>query len=119
MEDWELDGRWFLRVRSSGIPAHPHGDGGEPWADQVVDQHWDLSIPLVTKDTETIPGKALGPDADPSSFLAAAAREQRPLGIALNGIPFFSLITADDGEALDWAVCRKTPVDAVCRAPFS
>ena len=41
---------------------------------------------------------ALQRDVDPTEFLVAAAQENRPLGMALNGVPFFSPLTAAGEE---------------------
>lgn len=92
--DWDRKGRWFMRLRSSGIPAHSYGQAYEPWGHLVIDQQWDVTIPIITEEDEIDDGRALRKDVDPTAFLAAAAREDRPLGMALNGVPFFSPLTA-------------------------
>lgn len=80
-----------MRLLSSGIPAHAYGEAYESWTDLVVDQHWDVTVPVISEDDEeTNTQQALERHFDPAEFLVAAARQGRPLGIALNGVPFFS-----------------------------
>lgn len=69
-----------------------------------MDQHWDVTIPLIVSEEDItdddaednsrfVQQRALEGDVDPVEFLVVAAREDRPLGIALNGVPFFSALT--------------------------
>lgn len=56
-----------------------------------MDQHWDVTIPLISEDDyETNDRQTLERHFDPAEFLTAAARQGRPVGMALNGVPFFS-----------------------------
>lgn len=90
-----------MRLVSSGIPAHPYGQGSEQqqWSHLVKEQQWDFTIPLITSDEHQDEDRidaqmlALRGDVDPIDFLVEAAREDRPIGIALNGVPFFSPLT--------------------------
>lgn len=84
-----------MRLRSSGIPAHSYGQAYEPWDELVKDQEWDMTVPIDFDDDDRADTEAaLQRDVDPTEFLVAAAREGRPLGMALNGVPFFSPLTA-------------------------
>lgn len=79
-----------MRLRSSGIPKHSYGKAHVPWDHLVVDQHWEITIPIVTEEDATTAQVGVRRDVDPREFLLAAARDDRPLGMALNGVPFFS-----------------------------
>ncbi|CAM9894829.1 unnamed protein product, partial [Laminaria digitata] len=91
---------WFMRLRSSGIPAHSYGQAYEPWDHLVKDQEWDMTVPIDFDEDADTEG-ALRRDADPTEFLMAAAREDRPLGMALNGVPFFSPLTASGADTVN------------------
>lgn len=83
-----------MRLLSSGIPAHAYGEANKSWAELVVDQQWNFTIPLVSEDGNGgAIDEALERDVDPTEFLVAAAQADRPLGMALNGVPFFSPLT--------------------------
>lgn len=82
-----------MRLQSSGFPAHPYGHAYESWTDLVLDQQWDITIPIISEEDPTDDQQALPRDVDPVEFLVTAAREERPLGMALNGVPFFSPLT--------------------------
>lgn len=86
-----------MRLRSSGIPAHSYGQAYEPWDHLVKDQEWDITVPIEFDEGADTEG-ALQRDVDPTEFLVAAAQENRPLGMALNGVPFFSPLTAAGEE---------------------
>lgn len=83
-----------MRLISSGIPAHSYGQAEETWDHLVQEQQWDFTIPLYSDEDEVDARTALLRDVDPAEFLTDAARENRPIGIALNGVPFFSPLTA-------------------------
>lgn len=83
-----------MRLQSSGIPAHIYGQAHEPWGDLVKDQQWDITIPVISDENEINPLEVPRHDVDPTQFLITAAQEDRPLGMALNGVPFFSPLTA-------------------------
>lgn len=96
--DWEQDGQWFLRIQSAGIPAHAYGEGHVMWTELVVDQAWDVAIPIISEEDEaTIVQEALRQEINSTECLITAARENRPLGMALNGVPFFSPYTEEGG----------------------
>lgn len=84
-----------MRIQSSGIPAHSYGKGNSSWADRVIDQKWDVAIPLVSEKAKYIARGVVGQHVDPAEFLLTAARENQPIGMALNGVPFFSPLTAE------------------------
>lgn len=92
-----------MRLISSGIPAHSYGQAEEPWDHLVKEQQWDFTVPLYSYDDESDAQASLLRDVDPSEFLTDAARENRPIGIALNGVPFFSPLTAtgEQGYSLE------------------
>lgn len=82
-----------MRLQSSGIPAHRYGHAYESWTDLVLDQQWDITIPIISEEDQADDQQALRRDVDPTEFLVTTAREKRPLGMALNGVPFFSPLT--------------------------
>lgn len=96
-----------MRLLSSGIPAHSYGQGNgghQQWSHLVVEQQWDFTIPLISsdgdEDEEGIDAQVIAlRHVDPVDFLVEAAREDRPIGVALNGVPFFSPLTPT-GELL-------------------
>ncbi|CAM9193439.1 unnamed protein product, partial [Discosporangium mesarthrocarpum] len=97
-QDWEQNGRWFLRVRSTGIPSHPYGKAYKPWTDKVIPQDWDMRIPLTSESSgKNSTGVVSDLETDPQAFLTAASQEGKPLGIALNGVPFFSPMSPSAG----------------------
>ncbi|CAN0415138.1 unnamed protein product, partial [Ectocarpus sp. 12 AP-2014] len=100
-QDWDRQGSWFMRLVSSGIPAHSYGRGDEPWDHLVKEQQWDLTIPLISDEDGIDAQIALGRDVDPTEFLTKAAREDRPIGMALNGVPFFSPLTATGADTVN------------------
>lgn len=94
--DWEQDGQWFLRIQSAGIPAHAYGEAHVTWSELVLDQSWDVAIPIISDEDEaTIAQGAQRQEINSTECLIAAARGNRPLGIALNGVPFFSPFTEE------------------------
>lgn len=101
-----------MRLQSSGIPAHRYGHAYESWTDLVLDQQWDITIPIISGEEETDEKQALRHDVDPTEFLVTAAREERPLGMALlNGVPFFSPLTPA-GTSTTVSHTRQTRVEA-------
>ena len=102
--DWDRNGRWFMRLRSSGIPAHSYGQAYEPWDHLVKDQEWDITVPIDFDEDADAEG-ALQRGVDPTEFLVAAAKGDRPLGMALNGVPFFSPLTASGEEWFSFGIC--------------
>lgn len=82
-----------MRLQSSGIPAHRYGHAYESWTDLVLDQQWDITIPIISEEDQADDQQALRRDVNPTEFLVTAAQERRPLGMALNGVPFLSPLT--------------------------
>lgn len=82
-----------MRLISSGIPAHSYGQGTQQWDHLVTEQQWDITIPLISDEDEIEALSPLQRDVEPTEFLVEAAREDRPIGMALNGVPFFSPLT--------------------------
>ncbi len=78
-----------MSLISSGIPAHSYGN--EEWGHLVEEQRWNFTIPLSDDGIDV--HTTLRRDVDPTEFLVEAAQEDRPIGIALNGVPFFSPMT--------------------------
>lgn len=91
--DWNRNGRWFMRLISSGIPVHSYGQGKQQWDHLVAEQQWDITIPLISDEDGIDAFTALQRNVEPTEFLIEAAREDRPIGMALNGVPFFSPLT--------------------------
>lgn len=82
-----------MRLISSGIPAHSYGQGKQQWDHLVTEQLWDITVPLISDEDGIDTLTALQRDVEPTEFLVEAAREGRPIGMALNGVPFFSPLT--------------------------
>lgn len=98
--DWDRNGRWFLRLISSGIPAHPYGQGEQQWDHLVTEQQWDITIPIISDEDGIDALSTLQRDVEPTEFLVESAREDRPIGMALNGVPFFSPLTPTGATSL-------------------
>jgi hypothetical protein len=91
-QDWKQeDGRWILSIQdiSGGRPSHAFGTraGGEDWVQHILPRNWTMQYP------QFFPGEEREPIAvDPFSF--ALEHAGVPIGIALNGVPFYSALTS-------------------------
>eukprot|EP00752_Nemacystus_decipiens_P014158 g12590.t1 len=100
-QDWDRRGRWFVRLISSGIPAHAYGQREQPWDHLVMEQQWDITIPIISDEDGIDALSSLQRDVEPAEFLVGAAREDRPIGMALNGVPFFSPLTPTGADTVN------------------
>ncbi|HEY2880899.1 MAG TPA: YHYH protein, partial [Pirellulales bacterium] len=86
----------YIMVESDGIPNHPHGEFPNPTNPNTIKkQNYKFYIPLAPKPAEKPTKTPFG-----------------PIGVAINGIPFYNQYNAEGGDAVKLEV-----FDSCCGHP--